>query len=231
MFSRIYLGMHSFNQVLFGLMLGAYSMLIYYTFVEHWLHGLCLKYLSQGTSNLHNFLHAGIAVVVLCVYQCMITYLNSYTIDPVWITDILLSSKCQKTYNFTYSFYLKCYEDMAIGVVAPMILVALSISTNGVGFIRKLSYSRCSGKFVGYVFLTIISSAIPVLVFLNPWWKLIELPEDNKAALIWAMNILGFSIGILVLVAVSPRFVARMGLAEYAELDSYTAFKQEVRRD
>lgn len=97
-----------------------------------------------------------------------------------------------------------------------MILVALSISTNGVGFIRKLNYSRCSKKFVGYVFLTIITSAIPVIMFLNPWWRLIDLPDKSMAALVWAMNILGFSFGILVLVAISPRFVARMGLAEYA---------------
>lgn len=34
MFSRVILGMHSFNQVLFGLMIGLYSMVLYYFFIE-----------------------------------------------------------------------------------------------------------------------------------------------------------------------------------------------------
>lgn len=33
MFSRMYLGMHSLNQVLFGLMLGAYSLIPYYLYI------------------------------------------------------------------------------------------------------------------------------------------------------------------------------------------------------
>jgi len=34
MFSRVILGMHSFNQVCFGLMIGLYSMVLYYFFIE-----------------------------------------------------------------------------------------------------------------------------------------------------------------------------------------------------
>lgn len=32
MFSRVYLGMHSINQVLFGFMVGCFSMVVYYLF-------------------------------------------------------------------------------------------------------------------------------------------------------------------------------------------------------
>lgn len=119
---------------------------------------------------------------------------------------------------------------MAIGTVSPAILIALSISTNGSGLMKKLSYSRCcSVKFIGYVALTIVSAAIPAAIFLNPWWKSIEgLSSNSMAAMLWSFNVLGLSLGAIVLVAVSPRLVAVCGLAEYAHLDSYTAFKQEV---
>jgi hypothetical protein len=118
---------------------------------------------------------------------------------------------------------------MAIGVVSPMILVSLSISTNGSGLMKKLTYRRWSAKFVSYVAVTVLCAAIPALLFLNPWWKNIEgLSYDSKAALIWSLNVLGFSSAMLVLVAISPKIIARLGLAEYTHLGDYTAFKQEV---
>ena len=43
MFSRIILGMHSLNQVLFGFMIGVYTFIPYYLFVEALLLKLCLR--------------------------------------------------------------------------------------------------------------------------------------------------------------------------------------------
>jgi hypothetical protein len=51
------------------------------------------------------------------------------------------------------------------------------------------------------------------------------------AAFIWSLNVLGFSFGIIVLVAISPNIIRRLGLAEYAHRDSYIAFKQQVPKD
>jgi len=142
----------------------------------------------------------------------------------------MLAPKCNNTYNYATSFSLKCYEDMAIGVLPPAILVALSISTNGGGLLKKLSYPRCcSGKFAGYFILTIVCAAIPAIIFLNPLWgKLIDTDANAKAGLLWTMNVLGFSISILIMVAVAPRAVEKCGLAQYATLASYTSFNQEV---
>ncbi|MBS1889857.1 MAG: phosphatase PAP2 family protein [Actinobacteria bacterium] len=227
MFSRVYLGMHSLNQVLFGMMLGCYSMVVYYLYAEHWLFTHCLRYLTQGTGNIFNFLVCSLAFIAMCLYQCFITYFGTFDIPQSWVNTINLTPRCAKSYDFATSFYLKCFEDMAIGVVAPAIMVALSISTNGSGLMKKLNYSRCcSGKFVGYVGLTLVSAAIPAAIFLNPFWKQFDLPADSMAGLLWSMNALGFTISMIVLVAISPRLIAKCGLAEYAHLDSYTAFKQ-----
>ena len=117
---------------------------------------------------------------------------------------------------------------MAIGVGSPVILIALALSTNGSGYIKKFSYSRCSKKFAGYFFITVLFSAIPAAIFLNPWWKLIEgLDDGSMAALLYSLNVLGFTISFIFLISLSPKIVIKAGLAEYAELDSYAAFKQE----
>jgi membrane-associated phospholipid phosphatase len=81
MFSRVYLGMHSINQVLFGLMIGCYSMVVYYMFAEHWLYTHCLRYLSEGTSHIRNFFVCCAAFLVMCLYQCLITYLASFDVQ------------------------------------------------------------------------------------------------------------------------------------------------------
>jgi hypothetical protein len=60
---------------------------------------------------------------------------------------------------------------MAIGVMSPMILVSLSVSTDGSGLMKKLTYKRWSSKFISYVIVTLASAGIPALIFLNPWWK------------------------------------------------------------
>lgn len=233
MFSRVYLGMHSINQVLFGLMIGCFSIVIYYVYVEPYLYILGLKYLSEGLKKTMNFTWMILVFIGLCLYQCLITFLVTFNPpnnpnDP-WIHQITSIPKCNSGYNFYTSFYLKCYEDMAIGVGSPVILISLAISTNGSGFIKKFSYSRCSKKFLAYLAVTLLTPLIPAAIFLNPWWKLIDsLNSNSMAALLWSLNVLGFTFAFIFLVGISPHLVVKFGLAEYADLDSYTAFKQEV---
>lgn len=109
MFSRVYLGMHSLNQVLFGLMLGCYSMAVYYLFAEHWLYVHCIRYLSEGTSKISNFFICSLAFVLICLYECLVTYLGSFPVNQEWVDTINLTPRCQRSYNFVTSFYLKCY--------------------------------------------------------------------------------------------------------------------------
>jgi hypothetical protein len=118
---------------------------------------------------------------------------------------------------------------MAIGIGSPIILISLAISRNGSGFIKKFSYSRCSKKFLAYLAVTLLTPLVPAAIFLNPWWKLIEgLSDASMAGLLWTLNVLGFTFGFIILIGISPYLVVKCGLAEYADLDSYTAFKQEV---
>ena len=47
MFSRVYLGMHSINQVILGLMIGVYSLIPYYLYFEKIIFKFCLYFLSS----------------------------------------------------------------------------------------------------------------------------------------------------------------------------------------
>jgi phosphotransferase system glucose/maltose/N-acetylglucosamine-specific IIC component len=91
MFSRVYLGMHSINQVLFGLMIGCFSMVVYYLFVEQYLYVLSLKYLAEGKKS-SNFVWMSLVFGAICLYECLITYLADFNppnnpTDP-WIMRI-----------------------------------------------------------------------------------------------------------------------------------------------
>lgn len=82
---------------------------------------------------------------------------------------------------------------------------------------------------MAYLAVTLLTPLIPAAIFLNPWWKLIDNISDNgMAGLLWSLNVLGFTFAFIILVGLSPHLVMKFGLAEYANLDSYTAFKQEV---
>ena len=67
MFSRVMLGMHSLNEVLFGLSIGVYSFVPYYLFVEHQIMKLILLVFTHWKSVLTNLLVFGIAAIFMII--------------------------------------------------------------------------------------------------------------------------------------------------------------------
>jgi hypothetical protein len=78
MFSRVILGMHSFNQVLMGFMIGAYSLVPYYFFME----GLLTKYMLRLINSEQKVFHI---VAIMCtvlasfLIEALLTYIPNYS--------------------------------------------------------------------------------------------------------------------------------------------------------
>ena len=81
MFSRIILGMHSFNQVLFGFMIGVYTFIPYYLFVEMWLLKLCLNIFNTKKPSL--YLSMFIILISVCIgIELIVVLVPSYDNQP-----------------------------------------------------------------------------------------------------------------------------------------------------
>lgn len=77
MFSRVILGMHSFNQVLFGLMIGLYSMVLYYFFIEKLILKWLLKIFKMQKEPTQLILLVSISILSLSI-SVLITLLLRY---------------------------------------------------------------------------------------------------------------------------------------------------------
>lgn len=66
MFSRVILGMHSFNQVLLGCMIGCFTFVPYYLFVER----LILKWVLRIFRSQHSILTCLILLCIACISFC-----------------------------------------------------------------------------------------------------------------------------------------------------------------
>lgn len=95
MFSRVILGMHSLNQVLFGLMIGLYSMVVYYLFIEKFILKWTLKIFRMQKSSIQLILLASISVLSLSI-SILITLLLRYN-NAEYETQILDTKGCQKS--------------------------------------------------------------------------------------------------------------------------------------
>ena len=81
---------------------------------------------------------------------------------------------------------------------------------NGQYLLKKFAHSRATLKYLAYLTVILITSLIPVIVFLNPFWKRIKSP--NLPVIIWITHALGFILGIVCMVGVSPYILKKFNL-------------------
>ena len=179
MLSRFYLGMHSLNQIMFGLMIGAYSITIYYLYIEKWMFSVCIGLLEQGKKKRNLLLLLGLTVF-MAAQQILQAYLPTYNPpnDPInpWISTIAARPGCS-SFRYETSFFMRCFQDQSIAFGIPAFLLSLSITHNGFTLLKKLSYPKCSLKFLMYMVTTLVIAAVPLAIFLNPLWKKINTPN------------------------------------------------------
>jgi hypothetical protein len=113
MFSRVFLGMHSLNQVMLGFMIGAFSLVLYYVYIEKVLYHFCLHFISSSAKWV-NYLSMLLVTILITIQQTLMTYLPTYSPpnDPSnpWIQNITNRSECSH-YNYYTSFFYRCFQD------------------------------------------------------------------------------------------------------------------------
>ncbi len=76
-YSRMILGMHSLNQVLFGISLGLYSFLPYYMYMEKFILKICLRICNKAYRR-QNLIVNTILVFVMMVLSLFIAFVPEY---------------------------------------------------------------------------------------------------------------------------------------------------------
>lgn len=93
MFSRVILGMHSLNQVLFGLMLGLYSSVPYYLFIEGALVRLAIKIFNHPRAGITYAVCLGLTAIFWGI-ELLLALLPSYYMDSQYWKVIQATDGC-----------------------------------------------------------------------------------------------------------------------------------------
>jgi hypothetical protein len=91
---------------------------------------------------------------------------------------------------------------------------------------KIFGYTRCSGKFVGKVLITIIVGVIPLLVFMNPLWDRIETTSAALASINWVCSNIAFFLATFNILFLGPIIGEKLGLEVYKHPNSYGEFKK-----
>jgi membrane protease YdiL (CAAX protease family) len=78
--------------------------------------------------------------------------------------------------------------------------------TNHSSLLKRFAYGRTTLKYLYILLVTLLITIIPVLIFLNPFWKKIQSLQNNPngmSFLLWFNNLMGFFFGIFFLISVS----------------------------
>lgn len=182
MFSRVILGMHSFNQVLLGFLLGSYSFVPYYLFVEKLILRWVLSIFRSQKSLFTNIILFCIVCVSICT-SILIAMLLPFE-NTSYINVISTFSGCNGFLIYK-SFQYKCLEDSALLMAAVGILLAFNFMKNPAHLHLQLDYTRLSLKFIGKILVTLIVPVAILGIFINPLWDKIDLSNEGKSLLIW----------------------------------------------
>jgi hypothetical protein len=208
MFSRMFLGMHSLNQVLFGCMLGVYTFVPYYLFVERLILKWVIYIFRNPKSPLTAIILLSSALISLSI-ALLLTLLIGYQNTP-WINVISSTSGCSG-YHIYKSFQYKCLQDTTIFMAAVAIMLAFSFMQKPAYLVQKLQYSRLTLKYMGKFLVTLLIPLAIVGVFLNPLWQKISIDNENMALLIWGLQAIGFFLAPFALIFLIPIVNMRFG--------------------
>jgi len=96
-------------------------------------------------------------------------------------------------------------------MVAFGVLISLLYIQHASDLTRPLAYSRRSWKFCGKLGIMILTVLVPLVIFLNPGWDLIQTDDNNKALIIWICQNLGFLSALIMLLLATPPLCRKAG--------------------
>lgn len=227
MFSRVILGMHTFNEVLLGACIGLFSIVLYYLYVESLMIKMvatlldCPQQFNYTRSMEEKSRRRMVGIVLIWTFiltsfiDFLVVYLPSYNYEDYWafITTI---SGCENML-LVRSFQYRSLQDLTILQGGLGIALGMFLMKDPSSLVKVLAYSRCSCRFIGRLVLMLLVAAIPLAVFLLPVWQKLDLEIEWLAALLWVFSSLGFFLALFILVYLSPIVCAKCGLEEYGE--------------
>lgn len=77
---------------------------------------------------------------------------------------------------------------------------------------KKTTFPRLSANFFKRLIITVLIALVPVIIFLNPFWKKIDLETRSKAILLWALQSLGLLTSITLMVWLAPLIGSKFNL-------------------
>ncbi len=77
---------------------------------------------------------------------------------------------------------------------------------------KVVTYPRSSKKYILRLILSALLAIIPVAIFLNPFWKKIELPTEKMAVMLFFLQSGGLMGGNFVLVGLAPAILSKLKL-------------------
>ena len=80
---------------------------------------------------------------------------------------------------------------------------------------KIVGYTRCSIKFIAKILITIIIGIIPLLIFLNPLWNMIDTSDSGLAIIRWICSNCAFFFATFLIVYVAPIIGEKLGLEVY----------------
>jgi uncharacterized membrane protein (DUF485 family) len=86
-FSRVFLGMHSINQVLFGVMLGGFSLVAYYTYMQKCVTIICLK-VCKKQNRKYSIIINILLIIILIIFSLLLTFAPKYPNNATYLANI-----------------------------------------------------------------------------------------------------------------------------------------------
>lgn len=80
---------------------------------------------------------------------------------------------------------------------------------------KVIKYKRISKKYILRLIFSACLAVIPVAIFMNPFWKKIDLPDKQMAIMLYFLQGAGLLTANFVLVGLAPSVLARCKLEDY----------------
>lgn len=80
---------------------------------------------------------------------------------------------------------------------------------------KVVIYPRSTKKYIIRLILSAIFASIPVAIFMNPFWKKLDLSDENMAIMLFFLQSAGLMAGNFVLVGLGPTMLSRLKLENY----------------
>lgn len=212
-YSRMILGMHSLNQVLFGVVLGLYSFLPYYMYMQKIILKICLRTCSRSYRR-QNLIINTLLIFIMIVLSLLIAFVPDYEDNHEYFNHIKTFEGC-KSVQLYQSFQYKCLQDSSLVFAVFGAIFGLTFLKKQERLMKVVIYPRSTKKYLIRLVLSAVFAAIPVAIFMNPYWKRIDLPDPQMAVMLFFLQGAGLMSGNFVLVGLGPTILSRLNLEDY----------------